>query len=152
MDTTVIKSKIMEIVNSELAGFYIRIQDRTHFFDKSPQLAIKIAASDYEINRVAGQCPQAVSMLLDINSMELSVQVFGCMGGNAIFLIPDPNHPKEKYLAMASVKVPFRTPQKNEEAVFKAIKMFAIRYKNLLIENKDRLMYQNYVDYSSLLK
>lgn len=150
MDTTDIKNKITAILKKELAGFYIRLQDRTHFFDGTPQLAIKIAANDYKINNIAGQHPQSVSLMLDIATMELSVQIFGGNGGHRIYLIPDLSNPKEKYLAMSSAKVPFRTPQKNEKAVLNAIYLFATRYKFLLFENRDRLMYQNYVDYDKL--
>ena len=150
MDTTEIKNKITAILDKELPGFYIRVQEYTHFFDKTPQLGIKIAANEYRINQVAGQHPQSVSLMLDIATMELSVQIFGGNGGHRIYLIPDMTNPKEKYLAMASARVPFRTPQKNEKAVLNAIYLFATRYKFLLFENRDRLMYQNYVDYDKL--
>jgi hypothetical protein len=99
---------------------------------------------------VQGQLPQVVSLHLS-HELELSHQVFGGNGGRWIYRRPNMDSPREKYLAMASEKVPFRTPEKNEDAVLRAIGRFINNYKRILIENKAELMYQDIVDYDSLL-
>ena len=150
--------KIRAILKEELPNFYTFVKKSKSSFSGDEYLVILMAASNYEINRVRGQYPQAVSLMLNLKDMDLHPQVFGGNGGQSIYLIPDPNDPKEKYLAMASRKVPFRRPKPNEKAVLEAIRKFAVNYRNLLKENKDRLMYgsaapefQRYVDYDNLL-
>jgi hypothetical protein len=110
-----------------------------------------MAASNYEINRVSGQYPQYVSLMLDLSDMDLHTQVFGGNGGDRIYLIPDKNDPKEKYLAMAGRRIPFRKPKPNEKNVLDAIRRFAQNYRNTLVENRDRLMYQDVVNYDEVL-
>ena len=146
-----LKSKIEKILDKVLPGFYKNVFVRKNYFDKGESIGIIMAASNYEINRVKGQYPQDVSLMLDVEEMDLNVQVFGGNGGNRIYLIPDKNDPKEKYLAMAGVKIPFRTPKKEEKFVLQAIEKFAENYKKALKENKDRLMYKEYVDYDTLI-
>jgi len=146
-----LKSKIEKILDKVLPGFYKNVFVRKNYFDNGEYIGIIMAASNYEINRVKGQYPQDVSLMLDVNDMDLHVQVFGGNGGNRIYLVPDKNDPKEKYLAMAGVKIPFRTPKKEEKFVLQAIEKFAESYKNALKENKDRLFYKEYVDYDTLI-
>jgi hypothetical protein len=146
-----LKSKIEKILDKVLPGFYKNVFIRKNYFDNGEYIGIIMAASNYEINRVKGQYPQDVSLMLDVNDMDLHVQVFGGNGGNRIYLVPDKNDPKEKYLAMAGVKIPFRTPKKEEKFVLQAIEKFAESYKNSLKENKDRLFYKEYVDYDTLI-
>ena len=89
--------------------------------------------------------------MLDLSTMDLHPQVFGGNGGQSIYRKPDLNHPKEKYLAMARIKIPFRTPQPNETAVLKAIENFCIRYKQALAENFNELLWHDIVDYDNIL-
>jgi hypothetical protein len=142
--------KIRNILSETLPNFHTYVRQGKHFYG-GQYLAIVMAASDYEINNVRGQYPQDVSLMLDLGTLELRPQVFGGNGGQAIYLIPDKENPKEKYLAMARVNIPFRKPKKEEKFVLDAIKRFAENYKKALIENRDRLFYQNYVDYDKLL-
>jgi len=146
-----LKFKIEKILDKVLPGFYKNVFVRKNYFDNGESIGIIMAASNYEINRVKGQYPQDVSLMLDVNDMDLHVQVFGGNGGNRIYLVPDKNDPKEKYLAMAGVKIPFRTPKKEEKFVLQAIEKFAENYKIALKENKDRLFYKEYVDYDTLI-
>lgn len=147
------KEKIENILKNALPekAFFI-VQERINSFDKSPQIAIFISASDNEIYRVKGQHPQLVSLLLDLKTMELYPQVFGGLGGQHIYRQPNKNEPKEKYLVMQSIKIPFRKPQPNEKAVLTAIEKFAKNWLTALKENKDVLMYKDLVDYNELLK
>lgn len=146
-----LQEKIEKILKDELPGFYTFVRKRKNFIGETYYLQIGMAASNYEINRVSGQYPQYVSLMLDLSDMDLHTQVFGGNGGDRIYLIPDKNDPKEKYLAMAGRRIPFRKPKPNEKNVLDAIRRFAQNYRNTLVENRDRLMYQNYVNYDEVL-
>jgi len=113
---------------------------------------IKIAFSpnEHAIHNVQGQYPQFVSLKLYIKDMELSSQVFGGHGGDRIYLNPDKENPKEKYLAMVGVKVPFRKPKNEEKFVLNAIEKFAQNYLKTSKDNRDRFRYPAVVDYSFL--
>jgi len=145
-------SKINAILQKEVPNFFYSVTKTKSYFGNEEQIAIKIAASDYEINNVRGQYPQLVSLLLNVNTMDLNVQVFGGNGGQRIYRDINPNDPKEKYYAMIGIKVPFRTPQKNEKAVLNAIQKFVQNYKQALRDNIQTLRYKNNVDYETLLK
>jgi hypothetical protein len=112
---------------------------------------IMFAAADVLINNVRGQRPQAVSLSLLIDEMELTVQCYGGNGGQHIYRNPNLEDPKEKYLAMKSVKIPFRKPQPNEVAIEKAIIKFAQNWLKALNENKQELRYKDIVDYTPFL-
>ena len=145
LDKDLIK-EIEEIIKKELPTFWFQVRPYRSLGTTS--LAICMAVTDYNINGVSGQKPQAVSLELIPDTFELSIQIYGGMGGSRIDRKPNKENPKEFYLAMKGEKVPFRTPQKNKEAVMKAITKFCQNYKAKLIEFKEVLMYQNYVDYS----
>jgi hypothetical protein len=146
-----LQEKIEKILKDELPGFYTFVRKRKNFIGETYYLQIGMAASNYEINRVSGQYPQYVSLMLDLSDMDLQTQVFGGNGGDRIYLIPDKNDPKEKYLAMAGRRIPFRKPKPNEKNVLDAIRRFAQNYRNTLVENRDRLMYQDVVNYDEVL-
>lgn len=146
-----IKGKIEAILNKVVPKFFHSVSEYKSYFGDGKNLAIKIAASSDEINKVRGQYPQVVSLSLDLKTLELHPQVFGGNGGQVIYRKPNMSDPSEKYLAMKSVKIPFRTPKKEEELVLKAIEKFAENYKLALKENVDTLMYQDMVDYKDLL-
>ena len=145
-------TKINAILQKEVPNFFHSVTKTKSYFGNEEQIAIKIAASDYEINNVRGQYPQLVSLLLNVDTMELNVQVFGGNGGQRIYRDINPNDPKEKFYAMIGIKVPFRTPQKNEKAVLSAIQKFVQNYKQALRDNIQTLRYKNNVDYETLLK
>lgn len=144
-----IKQQIEEVLNRTLPHKVYRNVWVGKFMD-TQYVGIVIAASDYEINRVRGQFPQDVSLCLDEN-LELYPQAFGGNGGQSIYCIPDRNNPKEKYLAMASRRVPFRKPKKEIRFVLGAVERFAQNWVATLKENKSILMYQDYVNYDELL-
>lgn len=128
----------------------IIVAERTLLGDK--YIKIMFAISDYQINNVAEQFPQCVSLILHLETLELSVQIFGGMGGNRIYLKPNLDNPQEKYLAMVGVKIPFRKPKPELKNVLACVQKFAENWLIALKENKDRLMYSNYVDYNNFLK
>ena len=146
-------TKIMIILCEVLPkNVFKMLEERNNLFNKGKYFIIGFAASQYKINDIDFQYPQFVSLRLDIETMELHPQVFGGSGGQFIYRKPDMNCPKEKFLAMKSLKIPFRKPQENEEAVLRAIKRFGENWVQALKDNKEVLMYQNYVDYDELLK
>jgi hypothetical protein len=147
-----LKSKVEAILKKNLPDYFYFVKQYREPISGDTAFAIVMAVSDYEINRVRGQYPQAVSLYLNTKTLELHPQVFGGNGGQSIYRKPNMNDPKEKYLAMKNVRVPFRTPPRNEESVLKAVDNFTKNYKKTLIENKDTLMYQDLVDYNKILK
>ncbi len=114
-------------------------------------IRIIFAASDHDINRVKGQKPQIVSLALTVGSLELEIQSFCGDGGQSIYRKPNMNDPKEKYLAMKSVRLPFRRPQNNEKAIFKALAKFCIKWVEALKEHREVLTHQDIVNYDELL-
>lgn len=145
-----LREKVTKVVTDKAGNFPHGVSVGISPLGRQPYLKIWIACSTHEINRVQGQLPQLVSLHLS-NELELSHQVFGGNGGRWIYRRPNLDNPREKYLAMASEKVPFRTPEKTEDAVLRAIGRFIDNYKQLLIDNRAELMYQDIVDYNSLL-
>ena len=142
--------KIKAILDKELPGFFTKAYQRTSMIG-GDYIAIFMATSDKEINRVSNQYPDFVSLSLDLKTMELEPQYFGGSGGQGFYVKPDLENPREKYLAMARIKVPFRKPKPDEKSVLEAIKKFAQRYKQLLIENRSRLRHSDMADYDKLL-
>lgn len=114
-------------------------------------IAIKFAPSDHLINGVSGQYPQLASLAIDLEDLELSVQMFGGSGGNRIYRKPNMQDSKEKYLAMKGVKIPFRKPKPELKFIYGAIERFCRNYVKVMRENKDQLMYSEYVDYDTYL-
>lgn len=143
--------RVTAILQKVLPGFCINVSPYKGF-ENSQYLKIVVAASNHNINGVAGQTIQPVSMLLNIKTLDLKPQIFGGMGGQCIYREPNLSDPKERYLAMKSVKIPFRTPACNEKDVLAAIERFAVNYKKVLLENIAVLKYRDIVNYSELLK
>lgn len=145
-----IQQKVMEILEANLPqSFYKTCTIRTGYFG-GDYLRIFFAASDHDINRVSGQKPQACSLSLDLTTLELQTQIFGGMGGQTIYRKPNQDDRREKYLAMAGVRVPFRKPKAEMPCVLKAIEKFCLNYIKALRENLSVLQYQDIVDYSVL--
>ena len=146
-----LKSKIDAIIKKTLPNFWFEVKENKQWLGGGTYLAIKIAACNHLINGVADQRVQAVSLSLYLPDMELKTQVFGGCGGGCIHRKPNINDPKEKYLAMKSVKIPFRTPKKEEGAVLRCIEKFCENYKQTLIDNKDVLCHPELCDYNLVL-
>jgi len=141
------ETKIYELLKKVLPS-KTNIKVSTHqTFYRTKYVKIMFAVSNIEINRVSEQYPQVVSLVLDLDTMELKPQIFGCMGGQTIYRKPNQNDPKEKYLAMKSVKIPFRTPKKEEKNVLECIERFGKNWVQTLKDNRTELMYQNIVNY-----
>jgi len=140
--------KIQAILESILPkSFNIQVKQYTWAIGKAPYIHILFSPNEYEINRVKGQYPQVVSLYLNVGDMELQVSHHGGLGGRNINV-----KPSSTIYYCENVKVPFRTPQKNEKNVMSAIEKFATNYLKIMKENKFRLMYTEYVDYSFLDK
>lgn len=146
-----LRDKIEKIVKETLPeSFHITVSQHEGIFN-GEYIKIVMAVSDYQINSVKGQFPQVVSMCLEIDTMELKTQIYGGMGGQCITRKVNKNDPKESWLAMKSIKVPFRTPKKEEKFVLAAIKKFAENFYTSLVENVEVLTGQEYVDYKKVL-
>jgi len=144
------KTKIENILNEVLPkNAYREVYERTFLGDKS--LCIMFAANNVNINSVQGQKPQKVSLMLSLIDLDLHPQIFGGNGGQHIYRRPNLNDSKEKYLAMKSVKIPFKRPKPEETFILSAIKRFVENWVSALKENQEVLMYQNLVDYDELL-
>ena len=148
------KELILEVLNNKFSkynGFVYSVTEHKNGFTGGQYLKIWIACSDVNINNVAGQKVQAVSLCLELNTMDLYPQIYGGMGGQCIYRLPNLNDPSEKFLAMKSVKIPFRKPKPEEKNILDAVSKFCDNYIKALEINIDVLMYQNLVDYKTLL-
>lgn len=106
-----------------LGGYFVRIE---------------IRSSGKEINRFRGQYQNFISLHLSYPGLSLSFQRYGGMGGQVLYRKIDPENPAEKFLAMKSEKIPFRTPKPEIEAVKKALKSVCVSYVRTLQGFKDR--------------
>jgi hypothetical protein len=147
---TITAEKVEGILKAALPGFYTHVSEGKNTFNGN-YLKIVMAAHETNINGVSGQKVQVVSLNLDLSNLELTPQIYGGNGGQCIYRKPNQEDAKERFLAMKSVKVPFRRPACNEKDVLAAIERFAVNYKNTLIENRAVLMYQDFVNYDELL-
>jgi hypothetical protein len=145
------ENKILNILKETLPELtHIIVNKRKSCFG-GEYLQIGFSASDHQINMVKYQYPQLVTLDLNLETLELHPQVFGGNGGQHIYRKPDMLKPNEGYLAMKAIKIPFRKPKNEEKFVLSAIEKFAKNWVKILRENKDKLMYHQYVDYNKLL-
>lgn len=142
--------QITETIKKVLPNFWVEVSNYKGF--AGDYVAIKIACSNHAINGVRGQLAQVVSLSLNLDTLWLEPQSYGGNGGQAIYREPNMEDPREKYLAMKSVRVPFRRPPQTPEAVMKGIRRFAENYLQTLREHAATLCYQDIVNYSELLK
>jgi RNA binding exosome subunit len=146
------EAKILEVLKKVLPSqTHIIVKEWTGFYG-GKFVKIMFAPTSVELHRVTEQFPQVVSLILDKETLELSPQIYGGMGGQCIYRKPNKSVPNEMYLAMKSVKIPFRTPKKEETKVLECIERFAKNWLETLRENKDVLMYQDVVNYDEYLK
>ncbi|MEI7425147.1 MAG: hypothetical protein WCK10_03450, partial [Candidatus Staskawiczbacteria bacterium] len=64
------KAAIEQIIANRLPNFWFSVTEGTGFFG-GENITIKIASVDRNINNVSGQRPDCVSLLLQLNTMEL---------------------------------------------------------------------------------
>lgn len=148
-----LQAEITELIKNKLKGkFPFNVSKHKYSFGSNEYLQIWFACSDIDINKVHGQKPQVVSLSLDLQSLELKPQVFGGNGGRCIYRQPNLEDPAEKYLAMKSVKIPFRTPTPTVAKVKEGISKFIDNYIKALKENRATIRYQEMVNYDELLK
>ena len=140
------KTEIEDILKRKMPSkSYVYVNEGKLMGD--PYIGIRFAVSDYDIHNVEGQKPQLVSLILFPDTLELRPQVFGGNGGQYIYRMPDMADAKEKYLCMKSIKIPFRKPLPEKANVLAAIERYAKNWIKLLKENREFLMYCNYVNY-----
>lgn len=143
MTTQELMIKIEEAIRKEVPSTtMIEVRRHNGFI---PNLQIKLYVPGPTINNVPGQFIQRVLLMLDLTDMELRPVLRG------VTRKVNPNHPREKYLAQVGVKIPFRMPAREEEAVIRACARFAKRWVEALKENVDVLMHQDLVDYKQFL-
>jgi len=142
------QNKIENLLKSILpSDTEIIVSENRKYFSDGKELKIAFWPISNPINNVRGQYPQIVSLALDLDDMKLRTQIYGCNGGQCIYRIPE----KGSYLAMQRIKIPFRKPKPEEKFVLKAIENFAKRWLQAIKDNKDDLMWQNYVNYDEFL-
>lgn len=151
MDFEQVKTEVENILNNSLPSKVFKYVGIKKNFYGGYYLRIGIAASEHNINGVSGQKPQIVSLCLDFDEMELKPQIFGGNGGQCLYRKPDPNNPKEKYLAMCRVKLPFRKPKPELKFIYKAIEGFCDKWVKAINDNIDVLMYKDIIDYREVL-
>lgn len=132
---------VTDILTKTLPGFTVSVSPYKGF--AGDYLAIQMAAS---ANKT-----QMVSLSLNLKDLDLHPQGYSGQGGQAIYRDADTNNPKERFLAMKSERVFFRTPAKNEKDVLRAIELFAVNYKATLIKFAPVLKYRDTIDYAALL-
>lgn len=146
-----LKNEIAEIVSKRLGDKFVYEVSKIKGAFGGEYIKIWIACSNVNINNVSGQKPQIVSLCLDLETLNLEPQSFGGNGGRCIYREPNLSDPSEKYLAMKSVKIPFRKPAANVEKIKAYILKFIDNYIETLRENKEKLRYKNIVDYDYAL-
>ena len=142
--------QIQAILDKVVPNAFTKVQVRKNFFG-GDYIAIHIAAGDHEINRVQGQYVAHVSLRLDLETMQLETQVYGGSGGQCIYRQPDLTHEREKYYAMIPIKIPFRRPKPNMEAISKCIEKFAVNWKQAIVDNMETLTHRDCVDYKKAI-
>jgi hypothetical protein len=140
MDTKQFADQVRAILAEEMQGFWFQVSE--YQFLNEPCVSIQMGCKDHLINGVAGQRPQQVALTYGYGELKSHYPV--------VYRQPDRTKDDEKYLAMRGVKVPFRKPRAGKE--LEAVRKFAKAYKETLRSNVDTLMYQEYVDYKTLLK
>ena len=140
------------LVNTLPKKTHIQVWERKNVFSDGYYIAVMFSVSDYQINGVKGQYCQNVSLSLNCDTMELKVQIYGGEGGNCIYRKPNLDDTKERFLYMKSVKVPFKQPKKELKFVLSSIERFGKNWVQVLKENREVLMYQQYINYDEFFE
>lgn len=138
---TELQSQIEAIIRKTLPGFQFGISLHKECIGTTEYLKIWMACSPVDINKVAGQKPQIVSLYLN-DRLELKPQIYGGNGGRVIYREPNKELREEKYLAMKNEVIPFRTPKPEIPKILKCIETFCKNYLELLRKHKSVLKYQ----------
>lgn len=137
-----LKDEVYAVIERQLPAGFSNIMVTNQRFTLGGEFIKIIVSAGYTgetINDVHGQYPHAISLLLDVKTLELSVQAYELNGGSRLKL-----KPKEgSYLAYDKVFVPFRKPKKVKKNVYSAIEKFIQRYIKLSHENYHRLTHTN---------
>lgn len=141
-----IEQKFIKIIKDGVPKFYYKVK-RWEGITGRYYLKIVVAASDYKINNVANQTPQTVSLSYDLESEELTIQIYGGIGGNHIIVKPK----KHSNSYCQYVKIPFRK-SKGLDSSLKNLDNFLTKYKIALKINQENLLYQDIVNYDELLQ
>jgi hypothetical protein len=144
LEHSITAEKVQEVLQKVAPKLIFAVTPRKGF-EGTEYLKIWIAAPG-----INGKEVQPVSLSLNLRSLELQPQGYGGEGGQSVYREPNLADPKEKYLAMKSVKIPFRTPARNEKDVLSAVQRFAVNYKNTLLENKDVLKCRELINFELL--
>lgn len=139
---TITADKIKSLVEKAIPNFLCEVSEYT-IFGTYFKILIAVPKDEKKMH--------SVSLSLNIKTLKLQPQSYGGQGGQCIYREPNREDPKEKWLAMKSVKIPFRTPARNEKDVLSAIQRFAVNYKNTLIENVNVLADDNKDYYRTFL-
>lgn len=144
------KELILSVLTKKLGNnFFYGVNENTSCFG-GHYLKIWVSTSLHQINGVSGQMPDVISFCLE-SDLILKPQSYGCMGGGSFYIKPDLTNPAEKYLAMKSVKIPFRTPKQDMSKVVACFSKVLDNYISLMKEYRSRLLYSQYVDYDAIL-
>lgn len=144
------KQAIKALLAAKLGDkFPFDVVEQTTCFGDS-YLKIWFSCSRTLINGVSFQMPQVMSFSLSAK-LELKVQHYGCCGGRDIYRKPNLQDDKEKFYAMISLPVPFRTPRPEMPKVLNCLSKFIDNYIQILRDNVDTLTHPDLVDYKALL-
>lgn len=145
------ETKVLELLNKTLPSKSNIIVKKYKGFYNVQYLKIMFSVSNIEINRVSEQYPQVVSLCLNLDTMELEPQGYSGVGGQTIYRDPDKNDPKERFLCMKGIKIPFRKPKTEEKFVLSAIERFGQNWVEEIRKNKEVLRYRDIVNYDEFL-
>ena len=145
------KDELLSILNKVVPNAYFEVEDYHIPLGGGTAIRVFLAASSHEINQVKRQHPSLVSLLIHPEKLTIAPQVFCGMGGQNVYLIPDKNNPKERFLALASVRIPFRKPKNDKESVLRCFEKFVKNWKETLSANLERLPVYPETDYSKAI-
>jgi hypothetical protein len=145
------KEKILQKIRSIVPNAYVIVEDRKAFYGGN-LLKIAVAGSDKLISNVKGQHPGLVSLSLDLDKNELSVQIYGGCGGQTLLVNVNKNDPEQMYYAYYGVRIPFRKPQPNDEKILNAIGKFVQNWKDAIKSHLDRMPHGEMVDWKKIVE
>lgn len=143
-----LKGEIFELIKLKIPHSFVLV--KSHSFLGIDYIRIILSVSDHEINRVEHQFPQKVVLHLNVfenNRLDMELRAVE----NRIYRNIRPDDPREKFLAMVGVKIPFRKPKNEKAAVMKAIEKYCDSYIQTLKDNLPELRYKDIVDYNKVI-
>lgn len=143
-----LKGEIFELIKLKIPHSFVLV--KSHSFLGIDYISIILSVSDHEINRVEHQFPQKVVLHLNVfenNRLDMELRAVE----NRIYRNIRPDDPREKFLVMVGVKIPFRKPKNEKAAVMKAIEKYCDSYIQTLKDNLPELRYKDIVDYNKVI-